>query len=225
MCEDVLNKLPDAVWEHQTPASLVAVTRELQTKLNQETTDVAVSHLHPALMPLSQPPQTTPIFINACFNIYRLYGLAPFHKAARRETHDTPVVFYYVAHRIKRDGLQMRARADWARLLTEYVNMPRSVERRYQWANLTISGRWDCLESFGCRADGCPEQRALEALREKRVRGVRDPAVEARLDAWGAKPKSCAACGVTAYCSAACQRAHWPTHKPDCLKERKSAKR
>ncbi|KAJ7826782.1 hypothetical protein B0H14DRAFT_3467446 [Mycena olivaceomarginata] len=209
MCEEVLENLPDAVWENQTPASLLAVTRELQTKLHQETFDLA----------------STPIFVNAFFNIYRLYGLAPFHKAARREKYDTPVVFYYVAHCIKRDTLQMRTRKDWARLLGEYVAMPRSTEQRYRWANYTISGRWDCLEFHGCCASECPERRALEALREKRVRGVRDPSVEARLDAWGAKPKACAACGDTSYCSAACQREHWPTHKPDCLKKRKSAKR
>ncbi|KAF7343122.1 MYND-type domain-containing protein [Mycena venus] len=146
-------------------------------------------------------------------------------KAARNETHHTPVVFYYVAHCIKRDGLQMRTRADWVRLLTSYVDMPHSTEQRYRWGNMTISGRWDCLEFHGCCAgEACPERRALEALREKRVRGVRDPKVEARLDAWGAKPKACAACGMTAYCSAACQRAHWPKHKLDCLKKRKSAK-
>jgi hypothetical protein len=43
MCEEVLENLPDAVWENQTPASLLAVTRELQTKLHQETSDLAVS--------------------------------------------------------------------------------------------------------------------------------------------------------------------------------------
>ncbi|KAJ6587868.1 hypothetical protein B0H19DRAFT_195445 [Mycena capillaripes] len=212
MCEELLDQLPDAVWENQTPASLLTVTRELQVKLNHDGKDFA----------------TTPIFVNACYNMYRLYSLAPFHKAARTQKHDTPVIFYYVAHHIKRDPTlynAMRTRADWGRLLADYVKMPHSVEQRYQWANRTISSRWDCLEFFGCCAEGCPEKQALEALRDRRVRGVRDPVVEARLDAWGAKPKSCAACGETAYCSPVCQRAHWPTHKPDCLQKRKSGKR
>ncbi|KAF8188887.1 hypothetical protein K438DRAFT_1677036 [Mycena galopus ATCC 62051] len=211
MCEEILAQFPDAAWESQTPASLLAITRELQKKLlESETPDLA----------------TTPIFVNAFFNMYRLYGLAPFHKAARRENHETPVVFYYVAHHIKRDTLEMHTRMDWACLLADYVAMSESTAQRYRWANLTISNRWDCLEFYGCCAgESCPERRALEALREKRVRGVRDAKVEARLDAWGAKPKACAACGVTAYCSPGCQRAHWPTHKPACLEKRQAAKR
>ncbi|KAJ7858499.1 hypothetical protein B0H14DRAFT_655653 [Mycena olivaceomarginata] len=84
----------------------------------------------------SQSSQSTPIFVNVLFNIYPLYGFAPFHKAARRENHDTPVVFYHVAHCIKRDALQMRTRRDWARLLGKYVAMPCSTEERYQVVEL-----------------------------------------------------------------------------------------
>ncbi|KAJ7455111.1 hypothetical protein FB451DRAFT_1099421 [Mycena latifolia] len=206
LCEEALKKLPDTAWETQTPASLLAVTRELQFKLNHESSAIA----------------NTPIFVNACFNMYRLYGLAPFRRAAKCETWEDPVVFYYIEHHIKRDALQMRTRPEWRRLLNDYINMPRSVERRYQWSNQTISGKWDCLEFFGCDADECPEKKALEELREGRVRGVRDPEIEERLDKWGAKPKACGACGYTSYCSPACQRAHWPTHKAKCLTERKS---
>lgn len=35
----------------------------------------------------------------------------------------------------------------------------------------------------------------------------------------GAKPAAvevCSACGVTAYCNAVCQRAHWKSHRPEC---------
>ncbi|KAK7042716.1 MYND-type domain-containing protein [Favolaschia claudopus] len=209
LCEDVLKKLPDEAWDNQTPASLVAITRELQQKLEDETPDLAV----------------TPIYLNAFSNIYRLYGLAPFNRAARRETHHTPVVFYYIAHRIKQDGLRMRNKTDWRKLLQSYVDMPRSTSRRYHWFNMTISARWDCLEFYGCCAEGCPEKDALVGLREVRVRGVREKEIEARLDAWGGKVKACAACGETAYCSAGCQRADWEKHKPECLKKRKVARR
>ncbi|KAK7000594.1 MYND-type domain-containing protein [Favolaschia claudopus] len=152
LCEDVLKKLPDEAWEKQTPASLVAVTRELQQKLEDETPDLAVSFLYI-------------IYNSSC------------------------------------------------------------TSRRYHWFNMTISARWDCLEFYGCCAEGCPEKDALEGLREVRVRGVREKEVEARLDAWGGKVKACAACGETAYCSAGCQRADWEKHKPECLKKRKLARR
>lgn len=168
------------------------------------------------------PSQRMPIFVNACFNMYRLYGLAPFRRAAKCKTHEDPVVFYYVERHIKGDSLQMRSRDDWRRLLNAYIDMPHSIQRRYSWSNLTISGKWDCLELFGCSADECPEKAAMVVLRKRRVRGVRDAEVEARLDRWGAKPKSCAACGWTSYCSPMCQRAHWPKHKPECLKKRKT---
>ncbi|KAJ7438817.1 hypothetical protein B0H11DRAFT_1884261 [Mycena galericulata] len=209
LCAEALKKLPDAAWENQTPASLFAVTRQLQFKLNHEGDTFA----------------RTSIFVNACFNMYKLYGLAPFRKAAKCETHDDPVVFYYVDHHIKHDGLRMRSREDWRRLLEEYINMPHSVRNRYIWSNLTVSGQWDCLDLYGCSAEECPEKKALLELRKKRVRGVRDAEVEQRLEKWGAKAKGCAACGWNSYCSPACQRADWPKHKPDCLKKRQAVVR
>ncbi|KAJ7135084.1 hypothetical protein C8R46DRAFT_649532 [Mycena filopes] len=209
MCEDVLTALPEAAWDHQTPASLLAITREMQFKVSQSSSEIT----------------NQPIFVNACFNIFKRYGLQPFSRAARRESHHDSVVFYYLTHRIKRDHSQpeMQTRAAWARLLTQFVELPRAMERRYAWGNLTISGKWDCLEFFGCDAEGCPAQAALEALRDRRVRGVREAEVERQLEEWGAKAKACAACGEKAYCSAPCQRAHWPVHKPKCLQKRKIA--
>ncbi|KAK7033720.1 MYND-type domain-containing protein [Favolaschia claudopus] len=195
ICTEALTSLPDSAWYNQTPVSLLSITRELQNKLNG-----------------SIQVATTPIFVDAFSNMFRRYGLAPFQKAAKHETHYTPVIFYYVAHRIKQDGLQMRTKKDWRQLLQDYINLPSSVQRRYKWGNSTIARRWELLELYGCCADDCPEEKALIELREKRVRGVRDADVEARLDAWGAKPKACSACARTAYCSSACQRAHWPKH-------------
>ncbi|KAJ7722002.1 hypothetical protein B0H16DRAFT_1699429 [Mycena metata] len=157
-----------------------------------------------------------PIFVKACFNLYKRYGLQLFTRAARRETYQDCVVFYYITHRIKRDGAQMDTRADWA-LLTQF--------ERYEWEHQTILGKWNCLTLYGCDTEECPERKALEALREKRVRGVRDPVVEKRLEDWGAKPKACSTCESSSYCSAACQRAHWLVHKPECLKNRKFSKR
>ncbi|KAJ7614447.1 hypothetical protein FB45DRAFT_936963 [Roridomyces roridus] len=208
LCGEILEKLPDAAWKNQTPTSLRHVTREIQFKLTHEGDGFA----------------SDPILIDALFKMYKHYGLAPFHKGAKAEKSRDPIVFHYIERQIKRDGLEMRTPADWRRLLDSYINMPRSVNRRYSWSNMTISGKWDCLEYYGCsNGEACPERKALEALREQRVRGVRDPAVEQRLEKWGAKPRQCAACGWTAYCSSECQKVHWADHKPDCLKKRKRA--
>ncbi|CAK5284653.1 unnamed protein product [Mycena citricolor] len=207
VCEEALKTLPSAAWENQKPASLLAITRELQGKISHETTDIACSV----------------IFINACLNMYSLYGLAPFVQASKKETDDDPVLFYYIQHVIKRDKLPMETAAEWEKLLKSYAEMPRTMEKRYQWANYSIGAKWDCLEFFGCEADGCPEQRALFALRDERVRGVRDAQIEERLEKWGTKPRSCAACESVSYCSSSCQKAHWPTHKPQCLKFRRRA--
>jgi hypothetical protein len=35
-----------------------------------------------------------------------------------------------------------------------------------------------------------------------------------------ATPKRCSGCSSAYYCSADCQRAHWSTHKPHCLRQR-----
>ncbi|KAJ7165351.1 hypothetical protein C8R46DRAFT_997789 [Mycena filopes] len=212
LCEDALKELPDAAWENQNSASLAAITRELQAKLNQESDEVA----------------STPIFIDACFSIFTHYGLGPLQKAGRRESPHDPVVFYYLAHHLKRLPSPTNTapqRTDFARILADYTAMPRSMQDRYGWANLTIAGKWDCLDFYGCKAEACPEKAVLEGLRARRVRGVREPAVERRLEEWGSKAMACKACGSVAYCSAACQRAHWPTHKPECLKARNGKRR
>ncbi|KAJ7627088.1 hypothetical protein FB45DRAFT_795291 [Roridomyces roridus] len=208
-CEEVLTKLPDAAWENQTPTSLQHVTRELQELL---------AHKGNILT-------TNPILVDAFFNMYRRYGLAPFRAASKAEAHNDPVIFYYIQHRIKGEDLPMRSREDWRKLLAEYVAMPRAARKRYSWANLSVSMQWACLDDrdYGCSFEGCKEREALEALREKRVRGMREAKIEERLEKWGSKPKACSACGWTAYCCGQCQKADWGRHKPECLKKRKKA--
>lgn len=145
-----------------------------------------------------------PIFVNACYNIYKGYGLNPFSSAAKRETYNTSIVFYFITHQIKKDQLKMETKQDWRKLLDEFVNLPRGLERRYSWMNLTISGKWDCIRFYGCAYKSCTEKQELFKLRDKRVRGVRDPDVEERLNRWGAKAKACAGCLESSYCSTEC---------------------
>jgi len=202
LCEDTLSKLPDSVWEHQTKTSLFAVTRELENRIERE----------------GSKASTEAIFVNACYNIYKRHGLAPFQIAAKRETFQTSIVFYFVAHQIKKEALKMETKQDWRNLFDEFVRLPHSLERRYSWTNLTISNKWDCIDLYGCDYKACPEKQALRKLREKRVKGARDAVVEERLDQWGGKARACGGCSSTSYCSTGCQKAHWPIHKATCRK-------
>lgn len=202
LCEETLSTLPDTVWEHQTKASLFAITRELENRVERE----------------GSKATSEPIFINACHNIYKRYGLAPFQIAAKRETFQTSIVFYFVTHQVRKDALKMETKQDWRNLFEDFKNLPPSLERRYSWTNLTVSNRWDCIDHYGCDYRACPEKQALHKLREKRVKGVRDPAVEERLFNWAAKARACSGCSATSYCRPECQKAHWPIHKESCRK-------
>ncbi|TDL25053.1 hypothetical protein BD410DRAFT_76648 [Rickenella mellea] len=189
---------------NQTKKSLMAVTRELQNKINHEEPSI-VKH---------------PVYLNALFNIHSRYGLAAFQRTAKIETWQSPIIFQFLCHRIKKDCLTFRTKQDWIPLLGEFVILPDVVRRRYKWAHMSISCQWDCLTFYGCDNDSCPEQQALVRLRGKRVRGVRDPEIEERLRVWGAKSKACSKCEESSYCSQFCQKAHWPAHKPTCLESR-----
>jgi hypothetical protein len=159
------------------------------------------------------------------YQIHKRHGIAPFTAAGKTETPNDPILFYYVQHRIKADNLDVSTKAKWRVLLRDYVNLPRAAEQRYGWANYNISSKWDCIEFYGCKNPDCPEKKALFELRDKRVKGVRVKEVEERLEKWGAKPMPCSACLEVAYCTPECQKAHWKTHKPECLIARKKAKR
>lgn len=221
LCEDALAKLPVAVWENQTKASLFAITLQLENRISREACDAAVWRSYwKVSFTADLLLKAEPIFVDACYNIYKRYGLNPFSIAAKRETWRTSIIFYFIAHRIKKEQLKMETREDWRNLLDEFVNLPESLRRRYSWANYTISGKWDCLKYYGCSYEECPEKQALFKLRDERVKGVRDPDVEERLNRWGAKARACGGCLATSYCSTECQKAHWPTHKAKCRKRK-----
>jgi len=202
LCEETLKKLPVSVWENQTKSSLRAVTNKLEERISRESSQVTIE----------------PIFVDACYNVYKRYGLNAFSSAAKRETYDSSIVFYFITHQIKKEQRKMETKQDWRKLFDEFINLPHGLERRYSWMNLTISNKWDCIEFYGCAYKPCGEKQELFKLRGKRVKGVRDADVEERINRWGAKAKACAGCLETSYCSTECQKAHWPVHKAVCRK-------
>ncbi|KAJ7593529.1 hypothetical protein C8J56DRAFT_1162352 [Mycena floridula] len=174
LCEETLKTLPDEAWENQTKASLNALTLQIQHKVGEAGSEIA----------------NCSIMVNAFWNMYKRYGLKTLHAASRHMDHRDHVLFYYLYHRINKEKIALNSKADWRALLTDFVNIPKTTDRRYHWLSLTISGKWDCIEYYGCAAQDCPEKKELLKLRAARVLGVRDPEIEERLDEWG-RPRAC----------------------------------
>ncbi|TDL29013.1 hypothetical protein BD410DRAFT_391 [Rickenella mellea] len=143
-CEEILGTLPEPSWENQTKTSLMAVTREFQNKITLSRSRGLNIVKHPA-------------FLNALHNIHSRYGLAPFQKTAKLETWRSPIIFQFLSHRIKKDGLTFRTTQDWIPLLDEFVHLPSAIIRRYKWLHMSISCRWNCITFYGCDNKFCSE--------------------------------------------------------------------
>lgn len=130
--------------------------------------------------------------MNILFQIYVRYGVAPFSEAAR--VSDTALLAYFLHRRLTKSKHpeRYRARGAFEDLIDKYMHVPRATRRRHGWMILGVSGRWDCLTYYGCASPSCPELAELLRIRERRVRGQRDAAIEERLYDWGAKSKMCA---------------------------------
>lgn len=169
------------------------------------------------LRPLSQK---TPLVINAFYQIFNQHGVTPFYRAGKRLTSNDPIMYYYIGHRIKREALPMNTKAEWTRLVVDLIQLGAANQRRYQWMQYTIDGKWDCLTLYGCANPSCPEKASLIRLKKARVKGVRDSDIEDRLDRWGSKCQACSACQQVSYCKTTCQKSHWQEHKSQCTKSK-----
>ncbi|KAI0074673.1 hypothetical protein K474DRAFT_1665108 [Panus rudis PR-1116 ss-1] len=199
-CPDAIKSLPSEAWENQTEKSLMGICAALIQKIEHEGSNIVIN----------------PLFTRAIFEMYSHYGIAPFEKASH--TSDWEVLFIYLYRRLSKQPDAYRTLKSIQHLLKRYTKVPRSTQRRHRWTALSISGKWDCITLYGCDYNGCPEKKELLKLREKRVRGVRDPIVEERLLKWGVEAKACGNCRQASYCSPACQKAEWPSHKATCKK-------
>ncbi|KZP23150.1 hypothetical protein FIBSPDRAFT_737762 [Athelia psychrophila] len=201
LCQQTVDAMPNTVWDHQTEESLLGVMRELIKKSQQDGEDFV----------------TTPVFANMMHQIYSRYGLAPYERASTLSSDQ--IIFYYIYKRLSKHPEKITSAKAWMRFLEKYRKVPRATERRHAWSILTLSGRWDCLEFYGCAYEGCPERAALEEMSAQRVRGERSPEIEDRLWKFGAASKACVQCKHVSYCGKECQIAHWPSHKATCKKE------
>ncbi|KAH7905244.1 hypothetical protein BJ138DRAFT_1017982 [Hygrophoropsis aurantiaca] len=201
ICKTAVETLPAKAWNHQTSESLLGVMRELINKVERDGSDIT----------------TTPVFANIMHQIYSRYGLDPFERASRLS--DSEIIFYFLHRRLSKKPHKFQNAADWISLLAKYNHVPQATRQRHGWMLKTISGRWDCLDLYGCEYSGCPEKSELFQLKERRVRGRRDPAVEDRLFQWGGASKACSRCRHVSYCSVACQKADWKQHQKQCQGE------
>jgi hypothetical protein len=121
--------------------------------------------------------------------IYSRYGLDPFERASTLS--DSMILFYFIHSRLSKKPQKFQSAQDWIPLLQKYRNVPRTTRKRHGWIILSLSGRWDCLDMYGCAYPQCPELAALQELKHRRVRGKRDSVSEDRLYRWGAASKIC----------------------------------
>jgi hypothetical protein len=130
--------------------------------------------------------------VNILYQIFVRYGSDPFGAAS---AHSSEHLLYYFLHRRLTKSThpeRYRSRAHFEQLVSRFLCVPRATRRRHGWILLSVSGRWDCITHYGCRNAACPEKTELLKLRDKRIRGRRDPHVEERLFKWGAQSKICA---------------------------------
>lgn len=198
LLDKVVETLPSKAWEHQTETSLQGVFAALIHKLEVDGEGITA----------------TPLFARIMHEIYSRYGLAPFERASTLSSHT--IVFFFLHRRISRKPNAYGTPAAMLSLLKKFKHVPQTTRSRHGWMLLSISGRWDCLALYGCKYRGCPELQELMRLKAGRVRGVRDPIVEDRLFQWGGASKACTSCRHVSYCSSACQKADWKSHKPTC---------
>ncbi|KIP03878.1 hypothetical protein PHLGIDRAFT_37226 [Phlebiopsis gigantea 11061_1 CR5-6] len=197
-CKSAVRSLPVNAWEHQTPESLLGVMKGLVDKISDAGEEVVA----------------TKLFTGVIYRIYSRYGLEPFERASTIS--DSCILFYFLHRRISRKPAAYRSHDAIRVLLKKYTNIPEAIRRRHGWGILTVSGRWDCLEYYGCVFANCPERTELLELKVRRQRGVCNPDAEARLYRWGDETRMCSTCKTVSYCSAACQKADRIFHKSQC---------
>ena len=195
-----VESLPKEAWENQTPESLLGAMQGLVNKLEVDGEDVVVRLTFPVARHLANHPlsQKTKLFAHIIYQIYSRYGLAPFERASTIS--DRCILYYFLHRRISRKPASYSSYDAIRGLLKKYTHVPGTTRQRCGWMVLPISGRWDCLTLYGCGFENCPEKRELLELKERRKRGVRDPAVEERLYKWGGESKACTKCVCVLLC-------------------------
>lgn len=133
--------------------------------------------------------QRTRLFSNVIYQMYSRYGLEPFERASTIS--DSCILFYFLHRRISRKPTAYQSYEAIRVLLKKYLHVPRTTRRRHGWMILSLSGRWECLDYYGCAFPNCPEKSKLLELKGMRRRGVRNAAIEDRLYKWGGESKAC----------------------------------
>ncbi|CCM03023.1 uncharacterized protein FIBRA_05140 [Fibroporia radiculosa] len=125
----------------------------------------------------------TPIFARIMHEIFTHYKLEPFERGSTLSHNN--IIFFFLHRRLSRKPSTYKTPDAMLTLLKKFDHVPRTTRKRHGWMILAVSGRWDCLTLYGWGYFCCPELKALLELKDRRVRGVRDPLVEERLFQWG----------------------------------------
>lgn len=131
-----------------------------------------------------------PLFVRIVHEIYSRYGKAPFERGSQLSHNE--IIIFFLWRRFSSKPNAYKSPEAILGLLKKYRNVPWTTRQRHGWMTLSISGRWDCIEMYGCKHADCPERQVLLYLKEKRIRGKRDPVIEDRLFQWGGVSKACA---------------------------------
>lgn len=188
-CQKAIEGLPSKAWARQTEESLSGILTGLINKIQVESEEIIVRLKHLSSAYSAYESQSTPLFARIMYEIYSRYGVSPFERASNMS--DTIILYYFLYRRLSRKPSAYRTEEAMLGLLKKYANVPETTRRRHGWMILTIYGRWECLDLYGCGNPDCPEKEELLRLGEKRKRGVRDPVVEDRLFQWGGASKAC----------------------------------
>ncbi|KAF9804512.1 hypothetical protein IEO21_09354 [Rhodonia placenta] len=176
--QKALDKLHSGAWQNQSVESLQHILRGLIHKVEKDVDEAVVN----------------PLFVRIVHEIYSRYGKAPFERGSQLSHNE--IIIFFLWRRFSSKPNAYKSPEAILGLLKKYRNVPWTTRQRHGWMTLSISGRWDCIEMYGCKHADCPERQVLLYLKEKRIRAKPAQGMSRSVRVW--------------------TKADWKTHKETC---------